>query len=249
MSTVLPRERGDGKIRGWHRDRLAVVYVRHSSRRQVLDHGESMRLQYGLTERAVALGWPASRVMVIDEDLGRSAANAACLFHVVQLAVKALGDVRRRATREKYGRRGKKGDPEYGLKGLLGHNLENLSPDKFAKVIDVLDADGHWQQVLLAWIAREKLRTALNVRARVTGSRPGTRPALRLLRLVRPERGRPRAAHPGRGRLALGRQDRHRRRDRRHQRVGFILRLSLVLMRCSRVVSGSRCPGSSFCCC
>jgi DNA invertase Pin-like site-specific DNA recombinase len=35
------------------------------------------RLQYGLTERAVALGWPASRVMVIDEDLGRSAANAA----------------------------------------------------------------------------------------------------------------------------------------------------------------------------
>jgi DNA invertase Pin-like site-specific DNA recombinase len=35
------------------------------------------RLQYGLTGRAAALGWPASRVMVIDEDLGRSAANAA----------------------------------------------------------------------------------------------------------------------------------------------------------------------------
>ena len=42
-----------------------------------MDHGESTRLQYGLTGRAVALGWPASRVMVIDEDLGRSAANAA----------------------------------------------------------------------------------------------------------------------------------------------------------------------------
>ncbi len=77
MSTVLPRERGDGKIQGWHYDRLAVVYVRQSSRQQVTDHGESTRLQYGLTERAVALGWPASRVMVIDEDLGRSAANAA----------------------------------------------------------------------------------------------------------------------------------------------------------------------------
>jgi len=38
------------------------------------------------------------------------------LFRVVQLAVKALGDVRRRATREKYGRRGKKDDPEYGLR-------------------------------------------------------------------------------------------------------------------------------------
>jgi DNA invertase Pin-like site-specific DNA recombinase len=77
MSTVLTREHGDGKVQGWHRDRLAVVYVRQSSRQQVVDHGESTRLQYGLAGRAVALGWPASRVMVIDEDLGRSAANAA----------------------------------------------------------------------------------------------------------------------------------------------------------------------------
>ncbi|HEY4153062.1 MAG TPA: ISL3 family transposase [Pseudolysinimonas sp.] len=94
------------------------------------------------------------------------------LFHVVQLAVKALGDVRRRATREKYGRRGKKDDPEHGLKGLLGRNLENLSPEKFSKVIETLDADGHGQQVLLAWIAKEKLRAALNLRARITGSQP-----------------------------------------------------------------------------
>jgi DNA invertase Pin-like site-specific DNA recombinase len=77
VSTVLVCERGDGKIQGWHRDRLAVVYVRQSSRQQVADHGESTRLQYGLADRAVALGWPACRVMVIDEDLGRSAANAA----------------------------------------------------------------------------------------------------------------------------------------------------------------------------
>ena len=77
MSTVLAGERGDGKIRGWHRDRLAVIYVRQSSRQQVAGHGESTRLQYGLTGRAAALGWPASRVMVIDEDLGRSGASAA----------------------------------------------------------------------------------------------------------------------------------------------------------------------------
>jgi DNA invertase Pin-like site-specific DNA recombinase len=77
VSTVLAGERGEGKIQGWHHDRLAVIYVRQSSRQQVADHGESTRLQYGLTGRAAALGWPASRVMVIDEDLGRSAANAA----------------------------------------------------------------------------------------------------------------------------------------------------------------------------
>jgi hypothetical protein len=74
---MVRHEHGEGKIRGWHRDRLAAVYVRQSSRQQVADHGESTRLQYGLTGRAVALGWPASRVMVIGEDLGRSAANAA----------------------------------------------------------------------------------------------------------------------------------------------------------------------------
>ena len=94
------------------------------------------------------------------------------LFHVVQLAVKTAGDVRRRAIRERYGRRGKAGDPEYGIKHLLERNLENLSPDDFAKVIDVLDASPEGQQAAIAWIAKEKLRGALNLRARVTGSVP-----------------------------------------------------------------------------
>jgi hypothetical protein len=94
------------------------------------------------------------------------------LFHVVQLAVKAAGDVRRRATREKYGRRGREGDPEYGLKGLLNRNLETLSPDQFAKVIETLDSDLHGQQIAITWIAKEKLRAALKLRTRVTRSRP-----------------------------------------------------------------------------
>ena len=48
MSTVRLGELGEGKIQGWQRDRLAIVYVRQSSRQQVVDHGESTRLQYGL---------------------------------------------------------------------------------------------------------------------------------------------------------------------------------------------------------
>src|SRR6266702_3262373 len=44
---------------------------------KVGDHGESTRLQYGLVERAVALGWQTSRVLVIDEDLGKSGSSAA----------------------------------------------------------------------------------------------------------------------------------------------------------------------------
>ena len=94
------------------------------------------------------------------------------LFHVVQLAVKTVGDVRRRAIRQKYGRRGKAGDPEYGIKHLLEQNLENLSPDNFAKIIETLDSDGEGQQIALAWIAKEKLRDALKLRARITGSTP-----------------------------------------------------------------------------
>ena len=65
-----------GKIRGRHVDRLAVVYVRQSTMQQVLDHQESTRLQYGLVQRAEALGWSGARVLVIDEDLGQSGTTA-----------------------------------------------------------------------------------------------------------------------------------------------------------------------------
>ncbi len=64
------------KIRPEHLDRAAVVYVRQSSRQQVLEHSESTRLQYALAGRAVALGWARSQVVVIDDDLGVSAATA-----------------------------------------------------------------------------------------------------------------------------------------------------------------------------
>src|SRR6266478_5071757 len=43
---------------------------------QVLEHQESTRLQYGLVRRAVAWGWPEARVLVIDDDLGRSGTSA-----------------------------------------------------------------------------------------------------------------------------------------------------------------------------
>lgn len=64
------------KIGPRHLDRLAVVYVRQSTPQQLLHHQESTRLQYSLRERAVALGWPDERVLVIDDDQGRSGASA-----------------------------------------------------------------------------------------------------------------------------------------------------------------------------
>lgn len=64
------------KIQGHHRDRLAVVYVRQSTLQQVSRHQESTRLQYGLVERALQLGWPRAQVLVIDDDLGKSGTTA-----------------------------------------------------------------------------------------------------------------------------------------------------------------------------
>jgi DNA invertase Pin-like site-specific DNA recombinase len=63
------------KILARHRDRLAIVYVRQSTTRQVLQNQESTRLQYALVERACQLGWPREQVVVIDDDLGRSATS------------------------------------------------------------------------------------------------------------------------------------------------------------------------------
>lgn len=59
-----------------HLERRALIYVRQSTPQQVLTHQESLRLQYALHQRAQELGWPASRIEIIDTDLGLSAAAA-----------------------------------------------------------------------------------------------------------------------------------------------------------------------------
>ena len=64
------------KVQTRHRDRHAIVYVRQSTMRQVQQHQESTRLQYALTDRARLLGWAREQVVVIDDDLGRSATSA-----------------------------------------------------------------------------------------------------------------------------------------------------------------------------
>ena len=58
------------KIQPMHIEREAYVYIRQSSMQQVRTRLEGQRRQYDLRERAQALGF--QRVIVIDEDLGRS---------------------------------------------------------------------------------------------------------------------------------------------------------------------------------
>jgi len=65
------------KVTAEHLRRDAYLYVRQSSLYQVANNTESTRRQYDLRGRAIALGWPADRVVVIDVDQGQSGASAA----------------------------------------------------------------------------------------------------------------------------------------------------------------------------
>ncbi len=64
------------KVTASHLQRDAYLYVRQSTLRQVFENTESTKRQYALGERAVALGWPLERVIVIDSDLGQSGASS-----------------------------------------------------------------------------------------------------------------------------------------------------------------------------
>lgn len=64
------------KVTAEHLKRNAYLYVRQSTLRQVMENTESTQRQYALRQRAVALGWPVERVVVIDNDLGLSGASA-----------------------------------------------------------------------------------------------------------------------------------------------------------------------------
>ncbi|MBI5479570.1 MAG: recombinase family protein [Deltaproteobacteria bacterium] len=64
------------KVQAEHLERKAYVYVRQSTYYQVENNRESQRRQYNLTEYALELGWPRERVVVVDEDQGKSGSTA-----------------------------------------------------------------------------------------------------------------------------------------------------------------------------
>ena len=66
-----------GKVSASHLARTAFLYVRQSTLRQVVTNTESTTRQYALRQRAVAFGWPADQIVVIDCDQGHSGASAA----------------------------------------------------------------------------------------------------------------------------------------------------------------------------
>jgi len=65
-----------GKVTASRLRRDAYLYIRQSTLYQVANNTESTTRQYNLRGRAVALGWPAERIHVIDIDQGHSGASA-----------------------------------------------------------------------------------------------------------------------------------------------------------------------------
>ncbi len=60
-----------------HRQKLACIYLRQSTLKQVRLHQESTERQYALREKALQLGWPAERILILDHDLGISGTQMA----------------------------------------------------------------------------------------------------------------------------------------------------------------------------
>jgi DNA invertase Pin-like site-specific DNA recombinase len=82
------------KIQPRHLRRRAVVYVRQSTPRQVINNQESTRRQYQLAERARQMGWTASQIEVVDDDLGLSGASSQARLGFQRLvAAIGLGEV------------------------------------------------------------------------------------------------------------------------------------------------------------
>lgn len=65
------------KIHAPHLERQAYVYIRQSSPRQVEQNLESRDLQYQLVNRAQAFGWTEEQIVIIDDDLGKTAVTSA----------------------------------------------------------------------------------------------------------------------------------------------------------------------------
>ncbi|UCF85414.1 MAG: recombinase family protein [Desulfobacteraceae bacterium] len=65
----------DSKITSLHLEQNAYIYIRQSTEHQVQENIESQQRQYELVHLAQQYGWSEDSIIVIDDDLGRSASS------------------------------------------------------------------------------------------------------------------------------------------------------------------------------
>jgi transposase len=134
--------------------------------------GQEPAWRAGITH--VAIDMCATFRAAVRRALPHAAVVVDC-FHVVQLANRKLAQLRRRLTWAQRSRRGRTGDPEWEIRGLLVRNAEDLSADQVAKIERNLGWMGtRGRHILAAWKAKELLRDLLRLtvsRARHAPSR------------------------------------------------------------------------------
>ncbi|MGC5033965.1 ISL3 family transposase [Micromonospora sp. DT229] len=86
-------------------------------------------------------------------------------FHVVQLANRAVTEVRRRMTLTQRGRRGRASDPEWRMRNRLTRSAARMSGKHVDRLVDTLDAlpAAIGAPILAAWNAKEDLLDLLAV--------------------------------------------------------------------------------------
>ena len=62
-------------IKPHHLERSAYVYLRQSSPGQVRKNREGRQRQEAMVEHVAGLGWPQSRIILLDQDSGRSGSS------------------------------------------------------------------------------------------------------------------------------------------------------------------------------
>jgi len=94
-------------------------------------------------------------------------------FHVVQLANRKLAQLRRRLTWAQRGRRGRTGDPEWEIRGLLVRNKENLTAEQQTKIERHLGHMGtRGRHIHAGYKAKELLRDLLRLTYKHAGHTP-----------------------------------------------------------------------------
>ena len=78
-----------------HRQRNALLYVRQAVTPHLAEQSDKVKRQYALRNRAIALGWAARHIVVIDEDIGHGAAGGRKGFErvVTEVATGPVGIV------------------------------------------------------------------------------------------------------------------------------------------------------------
>ena len=62
-------------IKQTHLDRWPYVYLRQSSPTQIRNNHEGRRRQQAMVEHVASLGWPESRIILLDQDSGQSGSS------------------------------------------------------------------------------------------------------------------------------------------------------------------------------